>query len=419
MNKDMKFHSTDKNNSISKYRLCFIETSDQIGGGQVGLIDILENLDYNIFEPWVVLSDSKNEFYRKLKSMGDVHVEVIPFTAFLPKKFLENQDLALYSPVGVFRLQKFFNRLKPALVHSNHLGAAKYGAKAANLCAIPNLVTMRCMYYRRKFYFNRFVESRLYKNADWIVFNSFRGAELFRERTQAKNVISIINGIKLDRFSVSVNQSIFASLGIAGNKKVLLLPARIFPDKGQHLLIKALPRLVKKYPDIHVVFLGKEDLRFLGTKNELTALACSLGVESFITWADFNENVVLFFQNAYAVVLPTYFIEGCPRVLLEALAAGTPILASRIDGVTEIIEEGVNGFGFPPKDIDALASAIEKLLILNSDQYKQMRNNCLLIARQKYDLKVMIQKYQNLYLELIHQKTKKNSKFIKTAPKNV
>ncbi len=414
----MEFRSTHKNNAISKYRLCFVETSGQIGGGQVGLIDILENLDYHIFEPWVVLTDSKSEFYRKLKSMDGVHVEVIPFTDFLPKKILENQYLALYSPVGVLRLQKFFNWLNPALVHSNHLGAAKYGAKAANLCAIPNLVTMRCMYYRKQFYYNRFVESRLYKNADRVVFNSFRGAELFRERTNAKNVISIINGIKLDRFSGNFDQNVFASFGIPDNKRVLLLPARILPDKGQHLLIKALPKLIKKYPEIQVAFLGKEDHFFRGAKSDLCSLADSLGVESFITWIDFQDDVPPFYKGAFCVVLPSY-TEGCPRILLEALASGTPILGSKIDGINEIIEEGVNGFGFPPKDVDALASAIEKLLILNSDQYKQMRNNCLLIARQKYDLKVMIQKYQNLYLELIHQKTKKNSKFIKTAPKNV
>jgi galacturonosyltransferase len=106
---------------------------------------------------------------------------------------------------------------------------------------------------------------------------------------------------------------------------VFLLPARIYPDKGHHLLIKAIAKITAKYPQIHVVFLGDEDRCFKGIKEEYKLLAKSLCVDTKITWINFQKEVVPFFKNAYCVVLPSY-TEGCPRVLLEALAAGTPIL---------------------------------------------------------------------------------------------
>ncbi len=387
----------------NKYRICYIETAEQIGGGQIGLFDILRNLDYELFEPWVITTSDKSDLFKKLQSFKKVQTATVPFTAYLPKKILENQYIGIYSPLGVHLLKKKLLELQPALVHSNHLPAGKYGTKAAYLCKIPNIVTMRCMYYRRVFYYNRFVEKRITRYADRIVFNSFRGAELFKERLDVSNIISILNGINLERFSGTCYSSVYQNFGIAKDSKIFLLPARIYPDKGHHLLIKAVSNLSVKYPLVHVVFLGDEDHCFKGIKEEYKLLANSLGVDSKITWIDFQEDVVPFFKDAFCVALPSY-TEGCPRVLLEALAAGTPVVASRIDGVTEIIEEGVNGFGFISKDVESLVSAIEKLLSLNSEQYQIMRKNCLKIAQEKYDLKNMIKKYQDLYLELIHAK---------------
>lgn len=387
-----------------KYRICYVETAEQIGGGQVGLFDILANLDYQVFEPWVITTSSQGQLYKCLKSFEKVHLAVVPFTAYLPKKLLTNQYLGIYSPIGVNLLKKKLLELKPALVHSNHLPAGKYGTKAAFMCKIPNIVTMRCMYYRRVFYYNRFVEKRICKYSDKIVFNSLRGADLFRERTNAhKKVTSILNGINLNAFSTIEPELIYQKFGIAEESKVFLLPARVYPDKGHHLLIKAIAKITAKYPQIHVVFLGDEDHCFKGYKEECKLLAKSLCVDSKITWINFHKEVVDFFKSSYCVVLPSY-TEGCPRVLLEALAAGTPILGSKIDGINEIIEEGVNGFGFAPDDSDSLSLAIEKIMNMDQKSYQNMKANCLRIARQRYDIKDMIDKYQKLYLDLIRQK---------------
>jgi glycosyltransferase involved in cell wall biosynthesis len=329
---------------------------------------------------------------------------VVPFDAFLPKIIKHNQYLGVYNPYGVYLLKRKLTKIKPDLVHSNHLPAGKYGTKAASLCNIPNIVTMRCMYPKKAFYYNRFVDQRVVKYADRVVFNSLRGAELLRERTNSTNIISILNGINLTRFTSNNNdKAIYQNCGIPQDKKIFLLPARIYPDKGHHILIKSLKGLISKYPDIHVVFLGDEDMNFKGIKKEFHSLAVTLGVDSYITWINFSENIVPFFKNAYCVVLPS-FSEGCPRVLLEALAAGVPIIGSKIDGINEILEEGINGYGFISKNCESLSHAIEKIMSLGLERYIKMKNHCALTAKSNYDISKMILSYQNLYLELINNR---------------
>jgi glycosyltransferase involved in cell wall biosynthesis len=157
---------------------------------------------------------------------------VVPFTAYLPEKLQSNQYLGIYSPVGVTLLKKKLLELNPALVHSNHLPAGKYGTKAAFLCKIPNIVTMRCMYYRKVFYYNRFVEKRICKYADKIVFNSLRGADLFRERTNAhEKVISILNGIDLNGFQLLSPIQFIRVLELLKNPKCFFYQLEFTPIK--------------------------------------------------------------------------------------------------------------------------------------------------------------------------------------------
>jgi glycosyltransferase involved in cell wall biosynthesis len=232
------------------------------------------------------------------------------------------------------------------------------------------------------------------------VFNSTRGAELLKERTAANNITSILNGIKIERFLQNTDSTFYSKFNVPQGRKVFLLPSRIYPLKGHQILIEAISHLITDYPEMHVVFLGNEDRYFPGTKEFYNTLAVKLSVHNHITWIDFTNDVVPFIKNAYCVTLPS-FSEGCPRVLLEALAASTPIIGSKIDGINEILDDGVNGYSFISKDSDSLAAAIRKLLSLTIEQYQIMKDNCLKNAEEKYDLQKMINQYQNLYLKLL------------------
>lgn len=382
-----------------KYRICYLETAQQIGGGQVGLLDILNNLDYDTFDPWIILS-STGPFYDKLRQIKNVTICLTKFI-YLPKKISEREQIPIYSPFSVNILRKKLSEIQPHLVHSNHLNVGRYGSKAAFLNKIPNIVTFRCIYQRRKFNYGRFVENRILTYSNNVVFNSIRGAEILKERSSKQNILSIVNGIDLTKFSkYSPSTNFYQEFGIPENRKIFLLPARIYPDKGHQILIRAAAQLLITYPNLHIVFLGNEDHLFKGIKDQFNSEAIDLGLSKNISWIQHTDNVVPFFKNAFCVVLPS-FSEGCPRVLLESMAAGTPIIGSRIDGINEIIKEGINGFSFISKDSEHLSLSIKKLLTLSKEQYQNMKQQCLTIAKKDYDLRQMVVKYQNLYLKLI------------------
>ena len=84
--------------------------------------------------------------------------------------------------------------------------------------------------------------------------------------------------------------------------------------------------------------------------------------EGSILYVGYRDDMPALLATSDIVVLPTYYPEGIPRVLIEAAAMGTPIVSTTIPGVAEIVEDGVNGSLVPPRDAVALASAIEMLL---------------------------------------------------------
>jgi glycosyltransferase involved in cell wall biosynthesis len=387
-----------------KYKICYLDTAQQIGGGQVGLLDILGNLDYDTFDPWIILP-STGPFYEKLRQIKNVNICLTKYI-YLPKKISEREQIPIYSPFSVNILRQKLNEIRPHLVHSNHLNVGRYGSKAAFLNKIPNIVTFRCIYQKRKFNYSRFVENRILTYSNNVIFNSVRGAEILKERSTKQNILSIVNGIDLTKFSKSTpSANIYQEYGIPENRKIFLLPARIYPDKGHQILIRAAAKLLTTNPDLQIVFLGDEDHLFKGAKDQFNSEAVDQGLSKNISWIKYTDNIVPFFKNAFCVVLPS-FSEGCPRVLLESLAAGTPIIGSQIDGINEIIKEGINGFGFRLKDSERLSSAMQRLLSLSDEQYLNMKQQCLTIAKNEYDLKQMITKYQNLYLKLINDFSK-------------
>jgi glycosyltransferase involved in cell wall biosynthesis len=384
-----------------KIKICFIGRSKQIGGAELGLIDLIKNLDMSIFSVHIILPHKNSPNFQWVqKELPEIPLTHVPFEEYLPKFIWHRQQLPIYNPLGVLLLKRALRKIKPDLIHSNDLLAGKYGAKAAFSLNIPNIVMLRTNYYRTKFNYHIFVDRRLTKYASRIVSNSERGAELIFERTKAQNIMYINNGIDINKFDKStVPVDFYEKNNIPRDKRIILLPARIGAGKGQHTLVSSLPYIVKEQSDIHVVFLGdcqfgNEDY-FKSLKEEVN----HLGLNKIVSWITFNSQVASFYKVAYVVVLPS-FLEGAPRVLLEAMASSTPIIGSKIDGINEIIQDGVNGFKFELDQPKSLADAAIEIMRLNNSDYQGMKQRCKQIAVEKYDIKKMIKNYEKLYIEL-------------------
>jgi glycosyltransferase involved in cell wall biosynthesis len=143
-----------------------------------------------------------------------------------------------------------------------------------------------------------------------------------------------------------------------GRGRRLLFTGRLAGVKGLPILLEALARLRRQGADVELTLAGDGPDRAL-----LEEEARRLGVAGAVRFAGYqsSEQVRSLLQETDVFVLPS-FAEGVPVVLMEAMASGVPVVATRVAGVSELVEDGVSGFVVPPGDDDALAGAITRLL---------------------------------------------------------
>lgn len=164
-------------------------------------------------------------------------------------------------------------------------------------------------------------------------------------------------GIESDRFSdfsPEARQALRRELDVGPNDLLLIAVGELIPRKNHRLLIRALARLHD--PQIKLVIVGS------GAKDRLEDLAQSLGVSRSIRFLGYRTDIPALLQAADLFVFPS-FQEGLPVSLMEAMAAGLPAVCSDIRGNRDLIEDGKGGLLRDPKDPDAFAAAIEKMLV--------------------------------------------------------
>ena len=141
-------------------------------------------------------------------------------------------------------------------------------------------------------------------------------------------------------------------------ESTIICVGRLSPEKGQAGLLRAFASLKETRPGLKLQLVGDGPDRAA-----LEALAAELDVAQAVTFVGrLSETETLAeIAGSDMLVLPS-FMEGLPIVLMEAMALGVPVVASRVAGIPELVEDGVTGLLFTPSDWDALAGSIERLL---------------------------------------------------------
>jgi len=133
------------------------------------------------------------------------------------------------------------------------------------------------------------------------------------------------------------------------------------PLKGVHFLIDAFAMLYREFPNVYLTLIGKEEnveyAEFLKRRVRELELEKQVKFLSFMSQRDLAKHMA----QACVLVLPS-LSEGLGRVVFEAMACGTPVIGSRVDGIPEMIEDGVTGFLVPPGDVKALAERLRWVL---------------------------------------------------------
>ncbi len=174
----------------------------------------------------------------------------------------------------------------------------------------------------------------------------------------ARKVVVIRNGCDLGRFKVASADrgSLRRKLGYSDTDPILVVPARLEPQKGHSVLIEAVPLILKEFPRLKVLCLGEGSLR-----KDLESSVNAKGLQDTIKFLGFQSEIQDWFALADLMVLSSFY-EGLPLVAIESLAASRPVVATHVDGTPEVVVNDVSGITVPPGQPGPLAEAICRLL---------------------------------------------------------
>ena len=146
-------------------------------------------------------------------------------------------------------------------------------------------------------------------------------------------------------------------LGLPKNELIAVCVASLQPRKGQDILIDVCPKILSIVPNLKLYLIGKTSFDANWSKSLLKKITSS-DWRDHVEYLGPKDNALEFIYGADVLVLPSR-AEAMPRVILEAMALGTPVIASDVDGVSELIEDGKSGFLFSPDDPPSLVSAFQ------------------------------------------------------------
>lgn len=204
----------------------------------------------------------------------------------------------------------------------------------------------------------------------------------------------VANPIDLSRFDQGEYH------GNENGQKSILYVGRLEFRKGVHILIKAMPEVIKKYPEARFIFVGAD----CGMYHYLTAKARQLGVFNNIDLLGEVERnrVKEYYFSASCCVVPSLW-ENHPYVCLEAMACGKPVIASRVGGIPEIIRDGTTGLLFNPGSFNALAEAINKVLG-NEEFASKLGSNAKEYIKNEYSINRIIKQTVDIYEKVLNDR---------------
>jgi len=258
------------------------------------------------------------------------------------------------------RLSVFLRRKKFQVLHAYDLWANLLGIPAAWLARTPVRIASRRYLTDLDWYrpWRRKVISLIYKLATHIVVNASVVRDLLvqRDGVADERIRILYNGVDIDRFALAHQRKRPPFDATSESAKFIAVVANFYPAKGHACLITAATHICRRFPETIFVLIGDGKERARLEKQVRRA-----GLERNFLFLGYRQDVSELLSCCDMSVLPSE-TEATSNALLEAMAAGLPVVATRVGGASEIIEDGINGLLVAPRDPAALAAAILRLL---------------------------------------------------------
>jgi glycosyltransferase involved in cell wall biosynthesis len=374
--------------------ILFVVDGLEFGGGERTFLQLIEGLSKERFRIYV--STSRHGIFSKVLSDKGISVNHLDLSKRVNfENIRELRKLIKTNKIDIIHSQggraDFYARLNGRPLRPWTKVVSTIATPVEGYDVNPLRRAIYCFFDRLS---ERFVDRFI------VVSDALRKVMIDGHNVTPDKVIRVYNGIELNEYrpnnSGQSSLHIRNEYGIGTTDVIIGAIGRLVWQKGFEYLIKALPEITKRHPAVKVIFVGDGPYR-----ESLEMLCRQLGVEDKTIFTGYRSDIKKFLSAVDIKVIPS-LAEGFPMVTLEAMAMEKPVVATSIDGITEQITDGVEGILVPPRDSDALAAAINRII-----ENKELARSLGFAARKRvereFTVDTMINETEKVYRLLLIQ----------------
>jgi len=374
-------------------RLAYLVDSMEVGGSELNAIRTLERLDRSRFELSVVHMGADGPLTPRYEALQ------VPRAAISFKSFKHPSALRAGA-----RLAGLLRRSRVEILHCHDVYSNIIGVPWARVARVPAVIASK-RWQSLTPIFSRTVPvleaaNRLaMRLATRVLANGEVVARSLREEDRVlpariKVIPNFLGDDAFEPYPPALRTARRAAAGIPADAVVAGVVARLWPVKDQATLLRAMAQLAPRFPRLHVLLIGDGPSRA-----ELVRLVLDLKVESRVHFAGRLPNSPNLHGLLDISVLPS-LSEGFPNAVIEAMAAGTPVVATDVGGVREAVVDGETGCLIPPNNPAALADGLTTLL-QNPDLAKSYSERGRHRARRLYEADSVLRSLMDWYASLL------------------
>lgn len=297
------------------------------------------------------------------------------------------------------RIYFYIKKINPDIVHCQTAQMGPPCLLAKKMLGIPYIVFGHGSDIYLSWKFKKTISKTIFSSAGAVVAltNHMKNA---MAKYCKKEIIIIPNGASMEDFGGLSKETARTKLKISPQEKVILFVGRIITLKGVEYLVEAFLTVKKKIQNVKLFLLGEgeqfQEVQSIVKKSKLVN-------EVIFTGNVPVEDIPCYMAASDIFVLPS-LSEGFPLVIIEAMASGLPIVATKVTGLPEIVKDGENGFLVEAKNPDQIAEKV--LLLLKDDNLRERISKINKERSKEYSLENVVDKLEKIYLEIINKNKK-------------
>lgn len=371
-----------------------------LGGAQRVVLTLAEKLDRDKFELHIVSSEDGG-FLKAAKNIDNCTFH--PSKHLLRELSLQHDSKVVFELYSIFRKIKKQSGAKMAIVHTHAPKAGVAGRIAAKMAGCIPVHTLHGLPFnplqgkKKQFAYKIFESFGYLFGKDVITVTEFGGRWLLENRLVKRENLHLIRpSVEMENlFALEKKRKLLPRFGVVDKDTVIGFVASLKPPKDPFTFLKAFKKVSQKLPQIKAVIVGDGIIR-----PEVETLISSLKLEKKVILTGWQTPVEPFYREFDLLVL-TSDSEGLPLTLVEAMASKTPVIASNVGGISELIEDNRNGFLVGPKEVETLAERI--LDILKKSELRERFISEAGKNLQDYHHDTMVRSHEKLFAEIFER----------------